>query len=121
VHEWSIVQTLLARVDDEVRARGATQVHRLRVRLGALSGVEPALLAAAYDTFRAGTVCAEASLDIVTADARWSCRRCEVDVTTGSVLVCPRCQSRTDLAAGDEIVLERIEMEVPDVSDLRLR
>lgn len=113
MHEWSIVEALLARVDEEVRARGATRVHRLRVRLGALSGVEPALLASAYEVFRAGTACAEAPLDLVTGVARWRCTRCEADVPADGALVCPRCRDRRGLAAADEIVLERIEMEVP--------
>ncbi len=113
MHEWSIVDSLLARVRDEVRARGATRVHRLRVRLGALSGVEPALLASAYEMFRAGTACAEARLDLVTGTARWRCPHCEVDVPADGPLACPRCRNRTNLAAADEIVLEQIEMEVP--------
>jgi hydrogenase nickel incorporation protein HypA/HybF len=113
MHEWSIVEALLARVDDEVRARGATRVHRLRVRLGALSGVEPALLASAYEAFRAGTACADAPLELVPGSARWRCTRCGVDVPAAGALACPRCGARTTLAAGDEILLERIEMEVP--------
>lgn len=113
MHEWSIVEALLARVDEEVRARGASRVHRLRVRLGALSGVEPALLASAYDVFRAGTACAAAPLDLVTGGARWRCTRCEVEVPADGAFECPRCLGRAGLAAADEIVLERIEMEVP--------
>lgn len=113
MHEWSIVEALLTRVEDEVRSRGATRVHRLRVRLGALSGVEPALLASAYDVFRTGTSCADAPLDLVTGCAPWRCARCDVDVPPGAALACPRCGERSALGAADEIVLERIEMEVP--------
>jgi len=113
VHEWSIVEALLARVEEEVQRRGAVRVHRLRVRLGALSGVEPALLASAYDVFRAGSACADASLEIVPTAARWACSRCEAEVPADGVLACPRCAAPARLAAGDEILLERIEMEVP--------
>lgn len=55
MHEYSIIQALLDRVDEEVRRRGATAVHRLDVSLGELSGVDPGLLATAFETFRAGT------------------------------------------------------------------
>jgi len=113
MHEWSIVEALLASVDAEMRGRGATRVHRLRVRLGALSGVEPALLASAYEVFRAGTPCAGAPLDLVTGGPRWRCTRCEAGVPASGALVCPRCRDRSALVAADEIVLERIEMEVP--------
>ncbi len=40
MHEYSIVQALVERVDAEARARGATAVHRLSVSIGELSGVE---------------------------------------------------------------------------------
>jgi hydrogenase nickel incorporation protein HypA/HybF len=113
MHEWSIVEALLARVDEEARTRGATHVHRLRVRLGALSGVEPGLLLSAYEVFRAGTMCAHAPLDLVAGSARWRCARCDVAVPPDGALVCPCCRDGTELAASDEIVLERIEMEVP--------
>ena len=55
MHEYSIVQALLERVAAEARARRATSVHRLTIRIGELSGVEPELLATAYATFRERT------------------------------------------------------------------
>jgi len=111
MHEWSIVDTLLARVDAEARARGASRVRRLRVRLGGLSGVEPALLASAYDVFRAGTLCADAPLDLIADSVRWRCARCVAGVPDAAHRCCPTCGDR--LSPADEIVLERIEMEVP--------
>ena len=57
MHEYSIVQSLVNRVEEEARARGATGVHRVGVRLGELSGVDPESLATAYHTFRVGTIC----------------------------------------------------------------
>jgi hydrogenase nickel incorporation protein HypA/HybF len=113
VHEYSIVQALLSTVEAEVRARGATQVHRLSVRLGELSGVEPALLASAYETFRERTSCASAPLDVVSVPALWACPRCEGEIPRGERLRCPRCLEPARLKQGDDIILERIEMEVP--------
>jgi hydrogenase nickel incorporation protein HypA/HybF len=112
VHEYSIVQALLERVDDEARRRGATRVHRLEVQLGELSGVDGGLLATAFETCRDGTVCAGAELSITPIAAVWSCPRCGQKPPPGAFLRCAACDRPAQLAAGDEIVLARIEMEV---------
>ena len=64
MHEYSIVQALVDRVDAEARARKATAVHRLSVRIGELSGVDMDLLTTAYETFRERTICERAELDL---------------------------------------------------------
>jgi hydrogenase nickel incorporation protein HypA/HybF len=113
VHEYSIVQALLARVEQEARARHATSVHRLSVRIGELSGVEPQLLASAYEVFRERTLCDGADLVIESVPARWVCSACEAAFAPGAILTCADCGAPARLAGGDEILLERIEMEVP--------
>lgn len=113
MHEYSIVEALLARVDAEARARGATVVHRLTVRIGELSGVEIDLLASAYATFRDQTICAHADLDVRSVAAVWTCPVCSGEIERGSMLQCTACGVPARLTQGDEILLDRIEMEVP--------
>jgi hydrogenase nickel incorporation protein HypA/HybF len=113
MHEYSIVQALVERVAAEARARGATAVHRLSIRIGELSGVEPELLTTAYDTFRERTICNGADLDLQVVAARWECPSCRRAIGRGDVLTCPACGLPARLAEGDEIMLDRIEMEVP--------
>jgi hydrogenase nickel incorporation protein HypA/HybF len=113
VHEYALVETLLERVEAEARARGARAVHGLRLRIGELAGVEPDLLATAYATFRERTICAGAALEIHAVRARWACPRCGRGVARGEILRCTACGSPAKLAEGDEIILDRIEMEVP--------
>ncbi|MEW6321085.1 MAG: hydrogenase maturation nickel metallochaperone HypA [Acidobacteriota bacterium] len=115
MHEYSIVEALCARVAAEAAAHGARAVTSVRVRLGALSGVEPGLLRTAYEMFREGTACAGASLHLDVVPARWTCPRCGGAPEAGARLVCRACGAPVRLAAGDEIVLERIELEVGDV------
>ena len=112
MHEYSIVQALLERVDDEARRRGAARVHRLEVQLGELSGVDGGLLATAFETCRDGTVCAGAQLFITPVAALWRCPRCGRTPEPGKFLRCTACDLPAQLAAGDEILLARIEMEV---------
>ena len=112
MHEYSIEQALLAQAGAEARRHGARAVHRLTVTVGELSGVETSLLATAYDTFRLGTICAEAPLQIRAVAARWQCPSCERTLERGAVLACPRCQRPARLVDGDDIVLESMELEV---------
>ena len=113
MHEYSIVQALVERVDAEVRARQAIAVHRLSVRIGELSGVEVELLTTAYATFRERTVCERAELDVRIVPARWECPNCGHRIGRGDLLRCRLCDVPARLAEGDEIMLDRIEMEVP--------
>jgi len=113
VHEYSIVRALISRVEAEARSHGAVSVQRLQVRIGELAGVEPTLLANAYVLFRQRTICRDAALEIEAVPARWSCPRCDGPIELGAVLHCASCDVPAHLTSGDEILLERIEMEVP--------
>ena len=112
MHEYSIVQALLERVQEEVDAHGASAVHSLRVRIGELSGVEVDLLKSAYELFRERSICDGAELEVIPVAARWICPSCERTIGRGEVLRCPQCAQSAQMVEGDEIVLERVELEV---------
>ena len=114
MHEYSIVAALIDQVEREAKTRGA-EVHRVHVAIGELAGVEIELLRTAYDTFTERTLCDGAPLEIRPVAAEWRCPRCDVAIARGGRLRCARCGGPARLTRGDEIVLERIEMEVPDV------
>ena len=111
MHEYSIVQALLDRVASEARAHSATVVHRIRVQIGEAAGVESDLLATAFELARTRTLCEAAELEIVPVAARWECRNCGAEIQAGQILRCVLCEQPARLVQGDEIVLERIEME----------
>lgn len=112
MHEYSIVRALLDRVEAEAQSRGASAVHHVRVRIGELSGVEPELLRSAYELCSERSLCAGADLEIVPVPARWVCGECGEPVPRGRILRCPACGRPARLEGGDEILLERIELEV---------
>ncbi|MGK2860121.1 MAG: hydrogenase maturation nickel metallochaperone HypA [Thermoanaerobaculia bacterium] len=109
------MQSLMDRVESEAAARGALSVRALTVRIGELSGVEPELLKTAFETFVEKTICERAELRIIRVPVTWACPRCERPIAQGTFLQCPDCAVPATLRGGDEIILERIEMEVPDV------
>ena len=115
MHEYSIVASIIDCVQREARLHGGTRVHRLHLRVGELSGVEIDLLKTAFDTFRERTICEHAELSIDAVAASWSCPECERAIASGAVLYCEPCGRPATMVQGDEIVLQRIEMEAPHV------
>jgi hydrogenase nickel incorporation protein HypA/HybF len=111
MHEYSIVQALLDRVASEARTHSAIAVHRIRVQIGEASGVEPDLLETAFELARTRTLCESAELEIVAVAAKWECGSCGAEIAAGQILRCRLCEQPARLVQGDEIVLERIEME----------
>ena len=83
MHEYSLVQAMFDQIGIVIDAQRAVAVHRVRVRIGALAGVDPMLFRTAYDVYRLETPCANAPLDIV------------------------------DAGATDELTLDQLELEVP--------
>ena len=115
MHEYSLVRSLLDRIDDEARRHDAATVKRIRVRIGAQSGVETDLFTTAFDLCREGTSCERAEMEIDLVPARWSCPLCGGGIAPAAELTCASCSVPAVLASGGDLVLERIEMEVPDV------
>ncbi len=114
MHEYSLVEALIGRVEAEARRRGALKVHGLSVRIGELAGVDPELFQTAYDTFRAGTACAEAPLTLKKIPAGWTCPGCRQAIPRGEVLTCRACGLPAKLDEGaDALTLDGIDLEVP--------
>jgi hydrogenase nickel incorporation protein HypA/HybF len=119
MHEYSLVQGLFDEVAAQAAARGATAVRKVTVGLGELAGVDPELFATAFNTFRPASPHPEAELSIHWVEAAWVCAGCAAPFQRGAVLRCLACGAPGRLATGDELILERIEMEVPEPHALR--
>jgi hydrogenase nickel incorporation protein HypA/HybF len=114
MHEYSLVEALIGRVEAEARRRQALRVHGVSVRIGELAGVDPELFRTAYQTFRAGTLCAGADLTLERLPAAWSCPRCRAAIPRGAVLRCLPCGEPARLDDGsDALILNGIDLEVP--------
>jgi len=115
VHEYSIVGALMDQVEACASGHRRASVRCVRVRVGDLAGVDRELLRTAWSLFREGTLCEDAELELEGEDARWECPACGTPIAPGAALRCVSCARPARLAAGDALVLERIEMEVDDV------
>jgi hydrogenase nickel incorporation protein HypA/HybF len=115
MHEYSVVQALVRQVEEVVRARKASKVHRVRLKLGEAAGVDPELFATALETFKEATVLKDAKIETVLVPARWACRSCSEPIAKGERLQCPKCGAPARQVEGGELMLDQLELEVPDV------
>jgi len=113
MHEVGIMESAMDLVRRYAGEQGATRVHVIALRIGALSGVEPEALRFAFDVVTRGTLADGATLEIEPVPARVHCRACEEDfeVEEGFVFECPRCGLLSnDIRQGRELELGRLEV-----------
>lgn len=113
MHEYSIVQALYDAVMVQARTYGDGTIHEVRVRIGEMSGVDTGLLDTAWRTFRVRTPCETADMIVETVAPAWECPACRLPAPPRGVRRCAGCGGPLQLAHGDEILLDRIVMEVP--------
>lgn len=113
MHELSVCNALIGQVERIAREHDAAAVASIVIRIGPLSGVEPELLRRAYPIAAAGTVADAAELVIGTADVVVRCSQCnEESRVPANRLLCRACGDfRTRVVSGDELLLERVELE----------
>ena len=115
MHEYSIVQSLLDIIEQNAKKHNAKRVSKVVVKIGVLSGVEPDLLAVAFDTFKEASICKSAKLQILLQPIVLECRECKQrsELAKREIFFrCPYCKSvDVDVIDGEEMLLMRLEME----------
>ncbi len=116
MHELSVVQALLREIDAIAIANDAAAVRRVTVQIGPLCGVDPALLASAFEAARGLGLTAGTELVFESLAVKVRCRECGEDSTvTPNRLLCGSCGGyRTTLLTGDELLLRRVELTSHD-------
>ena len=111
MHEISIMQSTLEMAVQTAMDAKATGICRIRLRVGALSGVVPDALRFAFETLREGTLAENAELDIDEVAVRCWCAQCHSEfAATDWLEECPTChQLSSELRAGLELELASIE------------
>jgi len=111
----TICDSLLDIAERAAQEHRAKKIKVVKVRIGELSGVVPELLEHAFEICspeRELTRGARLILERVKPRAR--CRSCEEEFEPEDyIFLCPSCGSgETELLAGDELLLDRLELEV---------
>lgn len=118
MHELSVCQALVAQLERVSATNGGGRVELVRLRVGPLSGIEPALLRHAFPLAAAGTVADGADLFIESSTLVVQCSGCGVQSeAAANRMLCGSCGSfRVRLISGDEMMLESVELAVVPVA-----
>jgi len=116
VHEVSLVQDLFDQTDAAIHPHAASAVREVTVRIGALAGVDDVLFRTAFEGCKRERGYEAATLTILLEGAEWACESCGAGVASaGGPLRCAACDGVARLRAGDALILQRLELEVPHV------
>jgi len=116
MHELAVCQSMLGQIEMVAIENHATRVHRVKIQVGPLSGVEPQLLQQAFPIAVAGSIADQAVLEIELLPIRIECQRCGAESeATANKLVCGNCGHwQTRLLSGDEMLLTSVELDIAD-------
>ena len=113
MHEYSIVQALLNQCEDISKQNDSKKVMKVAIKIGVMSGVEVHLLETAFDTFKEGTCCDNAELNINNQKIKLHCNVCdheyEIEDTEYKCLKCESLDVR--IIDGEDMYLMSLEME----------
>jgi hydrogenase nickel incorporation protein HypA/HybF len=112
VHEFSIAEGALRVVTEHLRARRATRVHSVTLRVGALSGVVPDALTFAFDALARDTPAAGARLVIEEVPVACYCAACAHEFAAEpGCYHCPACGTlSTEVRRGQELDVMSLEV-----------
>jgi hydrogenase nickel incorporation protein HypA/HybF len=119
MHELAITQAM---TDAIIERAGAARVIRVRLQIGALSGVEPGAVRFCFDAMALGTALDGAALEIGRPAGDGLCRECGARFPVDDPLaVCACGSTAVEVTGGQQVRIQDIEMEVAaDVRDMRL-
>lgn len=112
MHEVSLMQDTIILATSQARQAGAQRIHRIMMRVGALSGAVPDTLEFAFDIVAKGTMAEGATLEIERVPIRCYCPTCGQEFEPADfVCECPVCgQPSTDIRCGRELQLTSLEV-----------
>jgi len=119
MHEMGVTTEVLGAVIAASEAAGATRVNTVRLTVGALTEIVPDSLQFAWDALTPGTLAEGAVLEINETCGHSVCLQCGAEFDHDRFdRRCTACGSfATKVAAGDELRIDDIDVDVPDEVD----
>lgn len=113
MHEVGIAKEAVDAAIEHAAKAGATRVLKIKLRIGALSGVVPEALEFAFEVVTRDTAAAGAAFEYEWVPVRCHCATCDTDFEPeGYVYECPECGMPSwDLRGGKELDLMTVEAE----------
>lgn len=112
MHEVGIMEQTLAIALENAQRQNAKKIHRLKMRIGTISGVVPEALSFAFDVVTQGTIAENATLTIETVPVTCYCPNCQLNFEPEELIYqCPQChQISRQILTGKEIELTSLEV-----------
>ena len=112
MHEVSLIENVIALVEQERSKEAFARVFMIRLKLGALGHAEPEALRFCFDAVTSGTIAEGSGLEIEIVPGEGWCPDCLSTVPLAQRFdACPVCHgSEVKMTAGDD--LRMVEMEV---------
>lgn len=112
MHEVGIMRSALHMAIAQAERAGATRIHRLRLRVGALSGVVPEALEMAFVATTPGTPAEGAEFVLETVPVVCQCDNCGHEFEPEDIVYCcPICEALcSHVRQGREIELASLEV-----------
>jgi hydrogenase nickel incorporation protein HypA/HybF len=113
MHELSLVEDVLALVEDERRRQGFSRVRVIRLRVGALACVAPDALRFCFEAMTPSPVTRGARLEIDEVPGLGHCAACRRTVPMADRLEgCPICgHPEVSITGGGDLRLAELEVE----------
>lgn len=105
MHELSIATEIISIVEKEIARQSLNSVSSIKLRIGALAGVNPEALRFGFEAASAGTALAGTTLDIDWIVVKGKCRTCGREFTIDDfAFICPFCDSPDiEVLQGEEL------------------
>ncbi|MBE9536279.1 MAG: hydrogenase maturation nickel metallochaperone HypA [Proteobacteria bacterium] len=114
MHELSLIQGLMNRLEEVVKENKAKRVKSIWLKVGPLSGAEPQLLKEAFNFFSKDGIAAGAELHIDSPLVTLKCDKCGAEAQREYfTLSCTECGAGLPISDGSEaLMLEQLELEM---------
>jgi hydrogenase nickel incorporation protein HypA/HybF len=113
MHELSITESVLRLTMAEAEKHGASRISLIRLKVGAMTHVEPASVEFYLEILARGTIADGVRLEIEQVPLRASCRDCGSEFGPAEFnFACPGCGgTQTEFFSGRELYVDSIEVE----------
>ncbi len=109
----AIAVELMEQLESLAIENGLARIDAISVTAGAMRGIVPEAMNAAFDAVKEGTCAAEATLELQIVPVEAECRGCGERFAPGvNDFLCPRCgQADSRIITGDDIILSSVSGE----------
>jgi hydrogenase nickel incorporation protein HypA/HybF len=114
MHELSLTQEMLHIALEHAEKYGAKKILSLKLKIGAMSMLDPECFRFYFDEFSKNTIASGALLDFIKSVPEIECSSCNRKSKLDDfIMTCPLCNSiDVTLLSGQEILLEDMEVEL---------